>query len=54
MFNKLDDDTLTGEIMSLAPLSDVWKPRVDIMHGRMRRGKPLSSSLAELWRIVAM
>ena len=46
MFNKLDDDTLRGEMMSLAPLSDVWESRVEIMHGRMRCGKPLSSVLA--------
>jgi len=47
MFNKLDD-TLRNEVISLTPLSDVWKSRVGTMHGRMTRGEPLSSSLAEL------
>jgi len=48
MFNKLDDDAQREEAMSLAPLSEVWKSRVEVMHGRKMRGEPLNSSLAEL------
>jgi MOSC domain-containing protein YiiM len=48
MFNQLSDDDLVDEVMTLAALSDEWKARVQVMHGRAKRGEPLSSNLVDL------
>jgi MOSC domain-containing protein YiiM len=47
MFHSLADETLLKEAIANEYLSAEWKNRAKIMHGRLRRGEPLSSNLVD-------